>query len=106
MARASAAVLSNSLGRPRSAHDAVPSPYFRIEYYRIDAEGRATAAAGGPQLTRQEQQIARLASEGLTNPDIGARLIISAKTVQYHLHKVFTKLDINSRSQLPQLLPR
>lgn len=61
---------------------------------------KRTAAASGPQLTPQEQQIARLAAEGLTNPDIGARLFISAKTVQYHLSKVFTKLGISSRSQL------
>jgi DNA-binding CsgD family transcriptional regulator len=66
---------------------------------------KRTAAASGPQLTPQEQQIARLAAEGLTNPDIGARLFISSRTVQYHLRKVFTKLGISSRSQLPHLLP-
>jgi DNA-binding CsgD family transcriptional regulator len=46
-----------------------------------------------------------LAAEGLTNPEIGARLFISPKTVQYHLSKVFTKLGISSRSQLHQALP-
>ena len=57
-----------------------------------------------PELTPQEEQIARLAREGLSNPDIGAMLFLSRRTVEWHLHKVFAKLDISSRNQLAQVL--
>jgi DNA-binding CsgD family transcriptional regulator len=66
---------------------------------------KRTTATGDHGLTAQEWQVARLARDGLSNPEIGARLFISARTVQYHLRKVFTKLGINSRSQLDRVLP-
>jgi DNA-binding CsgD family transcriptional regulator len=66
---------------------------------------KRTIASGDEQLTAQEAVIARMARDGLSNPEIGVRMFISGRTVQYHLRKVFTKLAIESRGQLDRVLP-
>ena len=65
---------------------------------------RARSSNTVDQLTDQEFSVARLARDGLTNRDIGARLFISARTAEYHLRKVFVKLGINSRAELKTAL--
>jgi DNA-binding NarL/FixJ family response regulator len=66
---------------------------------------RKHAAEVSDQLTAQERQIARRARDGQSNPEIGAELFLSPRTVEWHLRKVFTKLGISSRRQLRQVMP-
>jgi DNA-binding NarL/FixJ family response regulator len=77
----------------------------RRELLATGETARKRTVETGSQLTAQETQVAELAREGLSNPEIGARLFISPRTVEYHLRKVFTKLGINSRMQLHRVLP-
>ena len=76
----------------------------RRELRATGETARKRAVTAGVELTAQEAQIARLAADGLSNPEIGTRLFLSPRTVQYHLGKVFTKLDITSRAQLSRAL--
>jgi DNA-binding CsgD family transcriptional regulator len=104
---------SEARERLRTAHDMFEAMGTAAFAERARRELRATGAtarkrtlpARHEELTAQEAQIARLARDGLSNPEIGTRLFISAHTVQYHLRKVFTKLGISSRSQLDRVLP-
>ena len=77
----------------------------RIELRASGGQARERAVETRDPLTAQEGLVARLASEGATNPEIAAQLFISRATVAYHLRKVFIKLGISSRSRLADALP-
>jgi DNA-binding NarL/FixJ family response regulator len=70
------------------------------------AKPRTRPAMSSDELTPQEAQITRLARDGLTNAQIGAQLFLSPRTVEWHLHKAFGKLRIDSRDALDGVLPR
>jgi DNA-binding CsgD family transcriptional regulator len=77
----------------------------RRELLATGATVRKRTVQTRDELTAQERQIALLAREGLSNPEIGTRLFISPRTVKYHLRKVFIKLGIGSRRELDRVLP-
>ena len=95
----------------RQAHELFTTTGMEAFAERAARELRATGATArrravetGADLTPRELQITRLAVEGLSNPEIGGRLFMSPRTVEYHLHKVFTKRGITSRTELRSLL--
>ena len=77
----------------------------RVELLATGEHARKRTLETRDDLTPQEAEIARLARDGLSNTEIGARLFISKHTVEYHLRKVFSKLGISSRNKLAQVLP-
>jgi DNA-binding CsgD family transcriptional regulator len=77
----------------------------RRELVATGEKARRRTVGTHTDLTAQEQQIASLAREGLSNQEIGARLFLSSRTVEWHLRKVFSKLEISSRHALRDALP-
>ena len=95
----------------RTAHqlfDAIGMEAFgeraRRELLATGERARKRSPGTREELTPQEEQIAGLAREGLSNPEIGAQLFVSARTIEWHLRNVFTKLGITSRRQLQTAL--
>ena len=96
----------------RTAHDllvtmglAAFAERARRELMATGETARKRTVETTDELTAQESQIARLARDGFSNPEIGTRLFISPRTVEWHLRKVFTKLGISSRRQLRDAVP-
>jgi DNA-binding NarL/FixJ family response regulator len=78
---------------------------WRPSSIRTSAGTSGSRGSARDTLTPQDAQIAGLVRGGLSNPEIAAQLFLSARTVEYHLRKVFSKLQISSRHQLEQALP-
>jgi DNA-binding CsgD family transcriptional regulator len=98
-------------GQLRTAHDmldAIGMEAFaeraRRELIATGEKVRRRSTERRDELTPQEEQIARLARDGRTSPEIGAQLFLSARTVEWHLGKIFTKLGIGSRRELHSAL--
>ncbi|GIM91995.1 helix-turn-helix transcriptional regulator [Paractinoplanes toevensis] len=96
----------------RTAHEMLTAIGMEAFAERARAELAATgehvrkrSAGTHDELTAQERQIAQLARDGLSNPEIGTRLFLSSRTVEWHLRNVFTKLGIRSRRDLAGVLP-
>jgi len=66
---------------------------------------RTAVGAPGDEFTAQERQIALLVRDGYSNPEIGERLYLSPRTIEWHLRKIFAKLGIDSRRQIRDILP-
>jgi ATP/maltotriose-dependent transcriptional regulator MalT len=75
----------------------------RRELTATGATARKRSVETSYELTAQENQIARLARDGFSNPEIGTRLFLSPRTVEWHMRRVFTKLGISSRRQLREM---
>jgi len=76
----------------------------RLEAWGAEAAAGLRSAAEGAELTAREDEIARLAALGMTNQDIARRLLISVRTVENHLHRVFRKLGVDNRSDMSRVL--
>ena len=88
----------------RDRHGGVRRTGPRVELLATGEKVRKRGVETRDDLTAQERQIARMARDGLSNPAIGARLFLSPRTVEWHLRKVFAKLEIHHRGELADAL--